>query len=105
MELHHSPRLTSEIALQRCEQYLSRLPLTDEQRRELLARASSREGADAHRVLTEVHKALAGRQIQPGSQAFASLPERLKLALDDVPEEQIAMDVQGRARLATMPAL
>ena len=105
MELHHSSRLTSAIALQRCEQYLSRLPLTDEQRRELLARASSREGADAHRVLTEVHKALAGRQIQPGSQAFASLLERLKLALDDVPEEQVAMDVQGRARLATMPSL
>ena len=56
-------------------------------------------------MLTEVHKALAGRQIQPGSQAFASLPERLKLALDDVPEELIAMYVQGRARLATMPSL
>lgn len=107
MELHHPARIDGESASwASCERYVDRLPLTPEQRRELLMRAGARCGFDPHQAMAELHQVLASRDVERDNASHASLQRRLELAYG-IPQTGtgpvIIKDAQERVRLAATP--
>ena len=107
MDLHPTPHLTGGLpALERCERYLARLPLTPERRRELLEQVASRGALSVDQAMTELHRLLACYPASSEQPTYDSIRGRLKLAYG-LPQTEagpvIATDTQERPRLFTVP--
>ena len=83
MELHLTPRLKPKAApAAACERYVDRLPVSPDQRRELLDDPLVREaGAHAEAAIPALHRKLAARDVETSAGAgYASIERRLGLA-------------------------
>ena len=110
MDLHPPSRLSAEAASD-AQEYVNRLPLPPERKRHILERV--RSAASPARALAEVHRLLAHDHLddRPGepsaTPAEASVRMRVELA-SPAPGSlsgAIAVDPDGRARLATAPGV
>ena len=109
MELYSASRLkrTPPSAVP-AERYLERLPLRPDRRRQLLERASAAGGNDAHAVMAELHRALAGEMARQANPAYGSAFARMRLFFaSGVPGSTppVVRTVEGHPRLATTPPL
>ncbi len=83
MELHPAPEIASQARVSAtCAAYLDRLRLAPEERPEILRRVSAvpprvHDDGDA---MTELHRALSGRMVDPQHAALSSQARRLELA-------------------------
>jgi membrane glycosyltransferase len=103
MELYPARRLNAESGA-RHERYAGCLPLDPDRRQALLQHAGS--GNNTHESMTGLHRALAGRDVDPGNPSYASVAHRLKLACGDTGTGPvIAEGAQHTVRLATTPPL
>ena len=93
MELHTAPGLKPAPEPESpYGSYLDRLPLSETQRHELEMRMATSGSPDA---MTNLHHALAGRQADCGSPAYASIARRLQFAFDRrAPEAQPAGNIR-----------
>lgn len=109
MELYHTSQLSrGHPSSALCERYLKRLPLAQEQRRELLNRVSGSDGADAHSAMAALHHALAGHPAENDNPASTSIRRRVDIACGTPQADTgttITKDLQGRVRLVTTPPL
>ena len=105
MELHPPPRVNRESdALQ--ERYAGCLPIGYEHRKALLRHAG--DGRDAGESMANLHRALAGHDVDPGNPSYASVGRRLKIACGNqrtVDAKAVRGGAQGLERLSTTPPL
>jgi len=72
--------MKSGSALAVCQRYLDRLPLSFELRQKLLRHVAERDAADPPRALSELHRVLAGNDVEQETPCCASVARRLELA-------------------------
>ena len=105
MGLHPSPGLNDAAAAAAVGAYAARLPLTPTERDALLGAALP--APDAREGLRALHAALANAK--PSARpAFDSIAARLRMALEALTgtsREGLGTDLQGHARLVSMPPL
>lgn len=75
-----------------CQRYLDQLPLSFEQRQKLLRQVADRDADDPHRALSELHRALAGDEVEQEAPSCASVARRLELAYGS----ELIDSLQGR---------
>ncbi|NSX02559.1 glucans biosynthesis glucosyltransferase MdoH [Cupriavidus gilardii] len=115
MELHLTPRLKQRSAAAACERYVDRLPVSPEQRRDLLADTALHEGivikgdaAGDDAGVRSLQKALANGDgaASPAGAAYASIERRLQLAYGEPKvggEPLIERRADGTVHVATGP--
>lgn len=106
MELHPSAGLAAPPAARaELERYLGLLPLGEEERRDLAARAP---GGDLPEAMAALHAALGGQAAAEDDPAAGSIAARLELAYDrprGASGAVIGRDARGRVRVAATPPL
>lgn len=81
MELHPAPRLTSVRGyLDRCAEYLDRLAISDDKRRDLMARVRAVATEGTHDEIAAIHAVLAESATPSENPAYESISRRLELA-------------------------
>jgi membrane glycosyltransferase len=109
VELHPAPQLTPTSGLfDRCEEYLDRLVINDEQRRALMTRVRGLSPTGAREAMAELHRVLAEQANPRENPAYHSIERRLELAFGAADRTQgphLAADRPPRFRLVTTPPL
>lgn len=109
MELHLTPRLKQRTAPEACARYLEQLPVSVEQRRELLADIEAHDPrGDAEAALHRLQQTLAASEggSVPTGGAYASIERRLQLAYGDPRSEGeplVEHRADGSVHVATGP--
>lgn len=88
MELHLAARLNGSFpGRERCEHYLGRLPLAQEQRDAILAQLAELDVSSTREAMAALHIALAGHgsDADPVNPAVASIDSRLALGKSELP--------------------
>lgn len=88
-----------------CQHYLDQLPVSFEHKQQLLRQVADRDPADPPAALSELHRALAGDEVEQESPSGASVARRLELAYGSDLIGSLRDNRSGDSPLATAPPI